>query len=463
MFNIVNYDLSKIIDLNKIENNTSIVVKYIKSNNIKKIKRIDPSLNKTFSITDIISIDIVKIKSSNKTKIITDNFNKHLPNYTDKPEYLSVELNSKSNIFYLTILKNHSILTIKETDFSIINNSNLKINMIDYANFGVINPNTQNIVILGQSLVHRLAKSNPNNMLIKLLMKENITTIAFIQDEYYDIAHINRFLNNINVKHVFTVLTNDHDIKTIYSKLNNEVHFTKCLTGYVNNNFKKYYKKIKDKKMHIFYRGRKLIPRYGELGKFKIEIGHRFSNYVEKNNVPISYDISNKNSKRILHEKWYLSLSNSKTTLATPSGSNVVCWGDNDFDFRLIKKLIYGNLFKDGVSDELIIQIYNQYKFKEELRVNAISPKMFEAIAMGTVLIMIEGDDECYSGILKPNIHYIPIKKDYSNLPEVIEKIKDDNYLQSIADKAYTDIIESNKYTIKSLCNDLDSVISEYI
>lgn len=81
MFNIVNYDLSKIIDINKIENNTSIVVKYINSNNIKKIKRIDPSLNKTFSITGIISIDIVKIKSSNKTKIITDNFNKHLPNY----------------------------------------------------------------------------------------------------------------------------------------------------------------------------------------------------------------------------------------------------------------------------------------------------------------------------------------------------------------------------------------------
>ena len=39
-----------------------------------------------------------------------------------------------------------------------------------------------------------------------------------------------------------------------------------------------------------------------------------------------------------------------------------------------------------------------------------ISPKMFEAISLGTVLVMFEGK---YSNILKPDLHYISLKKDF--------------------------------------------------
>ena len=87
-----------------------------------------------------------------------------------------------------------------------------------------------------------------------------------------------------------------------------------------------------------------------------------------------------------------------------------------------------------------------------------VSPKMFEATTLGTVLIMYEGK---YKGIFEPNIHYIELKKDHSNMNDVIEKIKDDEYLQNMANRAYKDIIESGKYSYENFIKYFDSIVEE--
>ena len=89
-----------------------------------------------------------------------------------------------------------------------------------------------------------------------------------------------------------------------------------------------------------------------------------------------------------------------------------------------------------------------------------VSPKMFEAIKLGTVLIMYEGE---YKGIFKPNIHYIELKKDHSNIEDVVEKIKDDDYLQNMSERAYKDIIKNGNYNYKDFIEYFDKVIKENI
>ena len=428
---IVKFNYDNIINIRKI---TKIYKVYIITNKAQKV--------------EITEIFIEKLK---KINLIRSNF-------------------KKGNIYYLTNLSKHHIKTKYETDYGIINNSNKLINMIDYRDYCAIDltSTNKNIIILSYCLIHPLSLSTSSKSLhsfFKFLEQKNNITIAFVQDDYYHINYINNMFKTININHIFTILSKDKDIQTVYASLYDNVQFTKYLTGYVSTNYKNYYKKIKDKKTNIFYRGKKLIPLYGELGRMKFEIGSKFEQFIEKNNIALKYDISSSHDKRIYGESWYQYLSNSKTTLGTPSGSNVLNLGmisENQFTSNE-KEQIAGASFLNSTNDEFILTMYDKYKYKEQLNVNIISPKMFEAIAMGTVLIMIEDDEQGYSGILKPNIHYIPVKRDYSNLGEVIEKIKDDDFLQNIADKAYKDIIESDKYTIKSLCNDLDSVISQYI
>jgi hypothetical protein len=51
---------------------------------------------------------------------------------------------------------------------------------------------------------------------------------------------------------------------------------------------------------------------------------------------------------------------------------------------------------------------------------------------------------------MKPGAHYIEIKKDWSNITEVIKQIEDVELCERLADNAYRDIVESGLYTYRN-------------
>jgi hypothetical protein len=192
---------------------------------------------------------------------------------------------------------------------------------------------------------------------------------------------------------------------------------------------------------------------YGELGKLKYEIGVKVKEAAIKNNLKEDIDCTDK--KRIYNEDWIKTLSNAKVTLASPSGSNVINKNDDIVDTinKYLKIEDTGHLLPENV-DISYEEIFKKFNIKEELNCGQVSPKMFEAVAVGTVLIMY---DNCeYNNIFKPDIHYIPLKIDYSNLDEIMEKIKDNDYLQTIADNAYRDIVLSDLYSYKNFIQKID-------
>jgi hypothetical protein len=73
----------------------------------------------------------------------------------------------------------------------------------------------------------------------------------------------------------------------------------------------------------------------------------------------------------------------------------------------------------------------------------AISSRHFEPIGTKTCQILIEGH---YNGILKPDEHYISVKKDLSNIEEVIRRFKDVSYRTDMVEKTYEFIIASHTY-----------------
>jgi hypothetical protein len=52
----------------------------------------------------------------------------------------------------------------------------------------------------------------------------------------------------------------------------------------------------------------------------------------------------------------------------------------------------------------------------------AISPRVLEAAMLGSAQILVDGE---YSGIVKPGEHFIPIRPDASNFPEVLDAMAD--------------------------------------
>ena len=315
------------------------------------------------------------------------------------------------------------------------------------------------ILILTYEIDYR--RLNEVSYLIKKFIRKHFFVIYIPQDEYQYTNVKGQILKDWNVNLSF-VNVNENDAPIIFN--NNFTIFKTVLTGYASeiDNIKI---PISDRKTDIFYRATPLPYIYGELGHEKVNIGKKMKAYAVisnflRSNCPglelrkgfvnnLNVDIEWEMDKKIFGEEWYSSLVNSKTTLATCSGCKVF---DQEPRNEEIEKILAENpdyTYEDAKKDFDIEPMFEACE---------VSPKMFEAITLGTVLIMYEGK---YKGIFKPNIHYIELKKDHSNINDVFKKINNDKYLQNMADRAYKDIIESGKYSYESFIKYFDSVVKK--
>ena len=138
--------------------------------------------------------------------------------------------------------------------------------------------------------------------------------------------------------------------------------------------------------------------------------------------------------------------------LGTESGCNIFD------DYGEIQKYVNEKLTNNpSITYDEMYKNY-LYKFEGKIKTNQISPKIFEAICLKTGMILYEGE---YSGIIKPYINYIPLKKDKSNIEEVITLAKDNDYVQDMVDRTYDEIVNSQKYSYKHIIKSIDKDIIE--
>ncbi len=277
--------------------------------------------------------------------------------------------------------------------------------------------------------------------------------ISFVQDEYDETETIRRSIEELGINILFTCVPEEF-IEDIYpSSRFRGVKFIQTLTGWVPSNLenRNEFKPISERQKVISYRGRPLAYWYGDLGQEKVNIGKVVKAECEKRGI--SVDIEWDEDKRIYGDQWYTFLSNARATLGTESGSNVFD------DYGEIRRNIKGEIDKNpAVTYE---EIHQKYLVEHEgkVKMNQISPKMFEAIALKTALVLFEGS---YSGILKSEVHYISLKKDFSNLDQVLAKLDNISYLEHLTETAFRDIILSGKYNYEQFILQFDDVIAQY-
>ena len=86
-----------------------------------------------------------------------------------------------------------------------------------------------------------------------------------------------------------------------------------------------------------------------------------------------------------------------------------------------------------------------------------ITPRLFEAIATKTALILYPGR---YRDILVPNRHYIPLEQDGSNIEEVVARLNDDEYLQNMVDRTYREILYRDDLSERFYMKKIDNVLA---
>ena len=191
-------------------------------------------------------------------------------------------------------------------------------------------------------------------------------------------------------------------------------------------------RKVAERPVGIGYRGRRLSPAYGRLGRLKAEVGEVMRSEARRRHV--SHDISIEESDRIYGDAWIRFIASCRCMLGSESGSNVFDW-DGAIQRRCLTETDPESLRRIAAEIE---------REENDLGMGQISPRIFECAMMRTPMALVEGG---YSGILEAGTHYISIAEDFTNLDEVFEALVDLPAMQAMADRTHADLVESGVHS----------------
>ncbi len=265
----------------------------------------------------------------------------------------------------------------------------------------------------------------------------------FLQDEYQKVNQTQHFLYRLGFNTLFTLVRPELFDEAYPDKRLKQLKKIYVLTGYVDDAMQSMTPPpVASRPLDASYRSRRCDYRLGTLAQEKTLIATEFVKRAEGRGLKL--DVSIEESDRVYGDAWFDLLMRSKVVLGTESGASI--W---DRDGRITKKI---NQFlrkhQHASFDTVFEEVLKPYE--GNLIYSAISPRVFEAAAAKTPMVMFVGD---YSGVCIPNVHYIALEKDFSNIEDVFEKMKDDAYLQAMADRAYDDLIASGAYAQSKLAD----------
>jgi len=263
------------------------------------------------------------------------------------------------------------------------------------------------------------------------LVQTNIPKIYFIGNEYKLMPEKMKFSEKLQIS-MLVSQSNSKKIHEIYEEQLGCKIIGLPNTGIDPNMFKPI-NKIGDREIDIGYRAT----------AGTLYLGHNERNsiadYFEKHAVKYNLvtDISTDESKRFNINQWVNFLNQCKGQIGSEAGTDY-------FELTDSTRLKV-NQYVDKTPNVTFEDVYEKYfrNYGPKTPNRMISGRNVEAGATKTVQILFEGE---YGGYFQPDIHYIPLKKDFTNFDEVIDKFSDSSYSNQIATNAYDLVMSELTY-----------------
>jgi hypothetical protein len=250
----------------------------------------------------------------------------------------------------------------------------------------------------------------------------------FIQDEYRWIDATVDAMVELGIDILFTVVPQSDIGKVYHDPRLSRVVKRETYTGYVNPAYvARDVPPTADRPIDIGYRGRPLPYWLGSLGQEKTWIVDRTIPHAKR--LGLTTDMSYAEESRIYGDAWPDFLTRCKAVLGSESGASVCDFTEeirSSVDAYLARK-------PDASYEEVEAACFPGVDGK--VVIATISPRMFEAAALRTLMILYEGD---YAGVFKAGRHFVALKKDHSNFDE-------------IAHIAYVEIAQNREYWPEAL------------
>jgi hypothetical protein len=269
---------------------------------------------------------------------------------------------------------------------------------------------------------------------------------AFPQDEFYNVALLERFFGDAAVDHVFSAAVASEWPKIYPSVDRQSVALRQVLTGYIDEaavrRVDRRYQRAAPREIAIGYRAWRAEPWLGRLGRLKADIAEVFRPFDAPG---FRVDASTAPEDTLLGNAWLDFLLNCRSTLGTGSGASIL---DRDGSLRQQVRE-FQEQHPDAGYDQVEAACFPGRD--GELDLNVIGPRHFEACATRTCQVLVRAP---FNGILEPDRHYVPLEADFANAAEVAEKLRSEAYTRQIAEQAYDDVVRSGRWTYRAFIRD---------
>ena len=241
--------------------------------------------------------------------------------------------------------------------------------------------------------------------------------VALPQDDYNHCAILDEWLAAWNVDAVFSPLAKHATF--LFPITMRRAAVQPCLTGHLDPadqaiaaSFKR---PFEAREIDVGYRAANLPPQFGRLGRTKSEIGQRFVQALGVDHG-LRLDISIDPRDVLSGDRWLQFLCNARFALGSVSGSSVV-----DPYGRIGDAIqAYTREHPDASFDEVEAACFPGLDGERELA--GIGPRSIETALAETCQIVVPSPD---LAPFEPDVHYIPLTPDCSNISEVRRQMRD--------------------------------------
>jgi hypothetical protein len=275
--------------------------------------------------------------------------------------------------------------------------------------------------------------------------------IAMPQDEYDHAYVLDDWLDELGPELIVTNFGEDVR-RTLYPLNADRTSYVHGFTGYIDEEaaagLAPSLRPHAERPLDLVYRASHLPFWFGSQGQLKHLVGSVVADAAR--GTGLSTDVSTSLEDTIVGDAWLPFLASGRVVLGCESGSSVL---DRRGEVRAaIQSMLLAEpeLTFDEVSARLPAG-WDDYRFF------AISPRHFEAVITKTCQVLVEGH---YDGVFEAGRHYIALRRDFANLDDVLEQIRDSRLTQEIADRAYEEIYCSGRYTYRDLAAKLEPSFS---
>ncbi len=261
--------------------------------------------------------------------------------------------------------------------------------------------------------------------------------IVIPQDDADHGQYLDEFFQAIGADYVFTVRPEHREL--IYPKTSKTAKFESTFSGFLDTRTveeaSSWAKPFADREITIGQRVTLYGAHGGRLARLKGEAALAVKAAAISRGI--DEDISVDPNNVLNGTKWYAFLGNCKFVIGAEGGLGI--WDPRGEVQAAVRA--YQDRHPSAGFEEIERACFPGLDGNPDFP--GFSPRILEAAMLGCCQILVRGG---YRDVLQPDVHYIPLERDFSNMNSVFAKMRDSDYVESLIANCRRDLIESDRF-----------------